>query len=169
MPAFSHDVALADDIVAELNARSWSQPFVAIRTWVPRWSVRGAELAELQVAVNPWIDPTLEQRERGEMWSEWPIDITIAQQLTTKTRAAVDALADLVEELRRFLCPQAFDLGDGRLFVSRTCEYLARFDPSQLQRQTVSGSEVYTGHFLSAFRIPFELLLEDPEAATVSP
>lgn len=158
--AYSSDIALADDIVAELNSaeRDWSLEFTAERTWIPEWSLRGSELNALRVSVNPWIDPSGELEERNAFAEMWPIDITIAQRLGSKTLAELDGLANLVEELRQFLALQQFLLPDDRLFVGMGFQYLARFDPSQLDRVPQGNQVRYSGVFLSAFRVPYRLL-----------
>lgn len=149
------DIALADDIVQELSAR-WPEHFVAERTWVPAWDCR-LELDTLQVAVQPGPDPAgeLVERDADGVWEVWPIDIGFAQRLTAKTREEIDGLITLVDEVRTFLQLQNFQLPDGRLFQSRGFEFLARFDPTLLDRQVVANNVVYAGTFLSIFRVPF--------------
>jgi len=155
----SDDIALADDIVADLQGRSWALEFVPERTWLPEWAARGGELDLLQVSVNPWINPAGEFLERDNadsgLWTVWPMDITVAQRLTEKSLSQIDTLAELVEQLRQHLCPQRFELSDGRVFDSWEFEYLARFDPSQLNRVRTETGIAYSGVFLSALRIPF--------------
>lgn len=172
MPDFSSDIALCNDIVAELNQRDWLLPFTAERTWLPEWTQRGGELETLQVSVNPWIEPTGELIERDDsgdedepeqnpqlgMWTTWSIDITFCQRLTQHSREQVDQLANVTEQVRQFLVPQRFQLDDGRLFESTMFQYLARFDPSTLNRVRDKGQVYYTGIFLAAFRVPFKQL-----------
>ena len=156
------DIALADDIVQELNGR-WPDRFVAERTWVPDWDCR-VETDTLRVAVQPGPDPSGERTERGDdddqpgIWEVWPIDIGFAQRLTAKTRAEIDGLVTLVDEVRSFLQSATFQLPDGRLFDPQGFQFLARFDPTLLDRQLVENRTVYAGEFLSMFRIPYSRL-----------
>ncbi|WP_437230405.1 hypothetical protein SH661x_001950 [Planctomicrobium sp. SH661] len=170
MPA-SSDILLCNDIVHELNTRQWALPFVAERTWLPEWTLKGGELDTLQVSVNPWVEPSGEFTERGDapsdddesedeqsgMWSVWPIDLTVCQRLTDQSLEQFDALADLVEAFRRFLCPQRFQVGSS-IFASMKFQYLARFDPSQLSRVRGKTGIKYSGVFISAFRVQFREL-----------
>lgn len=169
MPPFSSDVALACEIVQLLNDRDWMLSFVAERTWLPEWTIKGGELDTLRVSVNPWIEPggllterpDSDEDDPGEvkpqsgMWSTWPIDVTVCQRLTNQSLEQFDQLADLVEQLRQYLCPQGIGLDDGRQFHSLEFSYLARFDPSLINRVVSKGIVRYTGVFLSAFRVQF--------------
>lgn len=149
------DIALADDIVAELNDR-WSGTFSAERTWVPDWDAR-IELESLQVAVQPSPHPTGEMWDRSGLAREtWPIDVGFAQRLSARDCAEIDTLLGVVDEVREFLQFAEFTLPDGRHFQGRGFEFLARFDPDLIRRQLVDGQVVYAGAFLSVVRFPFD-------------
>jgi hypothetical protein len=153
------DIALADDIVAELNSR-WEGTFVAERTWVPEWDTR-LELDTLQVAVQPAPNPTGVRWERDAVPREiWPIDVGFAKRLTAKDRSEIDALLTVVDDVREFLQLNTFtlDAPDGRVFTAQGFEFLARFDPELLARKKVDDQVVYAGSFLSIIRFPFELV-----------
>jgi hypothetical protein len=147
------DIALADHIVVQLNAIANGR-FYAVRTWVPDWDAR-TELDNLQAVVQPAPDPSGELVERDQIWETWPIDIGFAKRLQAKDRYEIDELIAQVDEARELLQLAEYELEDGRQFVATGFEFLARFDPSQLNRQLVNGEVIYTGAFLSIVRIPF--------------
>jgi hypothetical protein len=154
------DVALANDIVTELNARWSPATFTAERTWVPEWDAR-AELDTLHVAVQPGPNPTGIRKERdNEPWEIWPIDVGFAKRLNARSRTEIDELLAIVADVREFLQFQEFtlDAPDGRVFRSSGFEFLARFDPELLRRQIVGSDIVYAGSFLSVVRFSFELI-----------
>lgn len=153
------DVALAEDIVSELNSR-FSALFEAERTWVPDWDTR-VELETLQVAVQPSLQPTGERWERADEPREiWPIDVGFAKRLTAKDRGEIDDLLRIVDDVREFLQFQRFELPapDGRVFLGQGYQFLTRFDPELISRQLVGNQIVYAGSFLSVVRFPFELV-----------
>lgn len=155
----SHDIALADTLVADLT-EAFPGQFTAERTWCPDWGTR-SELNTLQVAVQPSYQPAGElfERETGlELLETWPIDLAFAQRLTQKTRTEIDALVNLVDQVRELLQTATVDIDDGRQFVGLGFEFLARFDPGSLQCQALAGSRVYTGSFLSIVRFNFQRL-----------
>lgn len=160
----SPDIALCDDIVEELNGRSWSHDLVAQRCWIPEWS-QARDLDRIQVAVYPALQPTGELNSRNDLLETWPVDICVAQALQQKSREEVDSLIRLVDELRRFLQLQVFEIGatSPSRFVGLGFEFLTRWDPQELTREsaTLTELELYTGTFLSAFRIPYLLLEGD--------
>lgn len=158
MPADpSPDIALADEIVAALNARH-AGVFVAERTWVPDWDTT-QEASSLQVAVQPSPEPSGELLERDHgLWEVWPIDIAFAQRITAHTRDQIDGLLHLVDDCREFLQLTGIVLDDGRQFQGLGFEFLVRFDPTLLKRQKVGDAVKYAGSFLSVFRVPFQRL-----------
>lgn len=150
------DIALADEIVASINAQ-WAGQIVAERTWLPDWKVK-SELDLLAVAVQPGTEPTGELTERDQVWEVWPIDVGFARRLTLHTRAEIDGLVSLVDEVREFLQLAEITDDDGRHFQGLGFEFLARFDPTLLDRQVVDADVVYGGAFLSLCRFPFRRL-----------
>lgn len=157
-PFEAPDIALADDIVSELKARRWRLKFDVQRTWVPEWSKQAGELDKLQCAVQPSIQPSGEVNERTDVLETWPIDIAFAVNLQKKTRAEIDTLVRLVDDVRQFLQLQSFVLADGRHFAGMGFEFLLRFDPRTITREIVDGCEAYVGEFVSVFRVPYLLL-----------
>ncbi|MFV0445669.1 MAG: hypothetical protein ACK5Q5_18970 [Planctomycetaceae bacterium] len=152
------DIALADDIVRELNTRWSPGTFTAERTWVPEWDSR-TELESLSVAVQPTPNPTGVRWERQDAPRElWPIDVGFAKRLTAKNRGEIDELLTIVDEVREWLQFQQFTLTDGRTFVSQGFEFQTRFEPELIRRQFAGTDLVYAGVFLSVVRFPFERL-----------
>lgn len=147
------DVALADHIVLQLNGLAYGR-FYAERTWVPDWDGR-TELDTLQVAVQPGPDPSGEIIERDTISENWPIDIGFARRLDDHSREQLDELIGIVDDARSLLQLAEYEVADGRQFVATGFEFLARFDPTRLNRQLQSGKVLYSGAFLSVFRVPF--------------
>lgn len=146
------DVQLADAIVARLNELAEGR-FRAERTWVPDWDSR-RELQTLQVAVQPSVTPSGELVSRSRIMETWPVDIAFAVRLQEKTRDEIDCLLQLVDEVRESLQIAEIEAGDMR-FRATGFEFVARFDPEQLQREYRESQVVYVGYFLSVLRIPF--------------
>lgn len=151
------DIALADEIVAEINSR-WAD-VSAERTWLPDWGVR-SDLTGLCVCVQPGITPTGELIERTGIWETWPIDVGFARRLQEHTREEIDALVTIVDEVREFLQLSQWIDCENRRYGAVGFEFLARFDPSLLDRQVVepAGHVKYAGSFLSMVRFDFRRL-----------
>lgn len=150
------DIALCDDIAQELRTR-WAGKLTAERHWLPDLKAKG-ELDILRVSVVPGITPSGELGERDQSWELWPVQIGFAKRLQTKTKAELDTLATLVEEIRIFLQSAVFRLLDGRQFEPNGgYEYIARFDPSLLTREEVDGLDKYTGAFLSVIAFEYDM------------
>lgn len=153
------DKALADAIVADLNALSPPIAFVAERTWIPDFD-QIEELDDLTVAVQPAANPSAVIFERSSVLETWPVDIAFARRLKdTKDRAEIDQLIETVDTVRLHITPddgepRAYTAG-GMTFRNRGWEFLARFDPRQLGRDNNGADVNYTGNFLSIIRFPF--------------
>lgn len=152
------DIALADEIVAELNSedRSWSMFFRAERTWWPDFSLK-TETPDLLCAVQPSPNPTIELLDRNEVFELWPMTLVFAKRLTAKTRDEIDSLRLLVDAVRTYLQTLGFTLSDGREFVSMNrLDFYQTFDPELLDREKrEDGTVLYTGEFLSWFTVPY--------------
>jgi len=86
---------IADSVVAQLNGGSFSQPLTAERHYQPRFEL--SEMTELKVSVVPrsLASKTLD-RNRGTF--DYLIDVAV-QKKTETSRASLDALMTLVEEI----------------------------------------------------------------------
>lgn len=157
----SPDIQLADELVADINTFGWSAyALVAKRVWVPEWEPRKGELNTLRCGVIPGLTPkgSIAQGERERPFTEWPIGFCFAGKLNDKTRDEVDAFANVIEELRQRYCSTIITTDDGREFFAINFQYIARFDPSQLDRIETEADDEYAGTFSSALLINFQLL-----------
>ena len=94
-------IALADAVVAELNGRTWSLPFEAVRRVLPEYEPK--DYATLRVTVVPRSQECA-PLSRREMRRDITIDVAIQQRLSGDPDAALPARAALVDEfLRHFL------------------------------------------------------------------
>lgn len=87
---------IADAIVAELNAATFSQPVTAERHYLPRFDLR--EMEALHVSVVPKaVTQEMADRTRGQ--GDYSIDVAVQQKLQTADNAEIDSLTNLVEEI----------------------------------------------------------------------
>ena len=91
---------IADAVVAELNAGSFSVPFTAERLYRPDFEL--PEMKDLHVSVVP---RGLEMSTAGRALSQHDvqIDLAVQKKLDAADNAEIDALMGLVEELAEFL------------------------------------------------------------------
>lgn len=162
----SPDILIADEITAAINAEVFSLPFVAERLYVSDWDIR-SELAgdaaqtigNLQVGVWP-AESSGELWERQQFLDSYRTGLSFATRVAKASRSDLDALIDLVDEVRNFLAPkdgpQVVTIPDGRRFINDGWEYLLRFDERRLDRKkTDAGNVEYTGVFGSALVFDF--------------
>ena len=91
---------IADAVVTELNAGSFSVPFTAERLYRPDFEL--ADMKDLRVSVVPH---GLEMSAAGRALSQHDvqIDLAVQKKLDAADNAEIDALMGLVEELAEFL------------------------------------------------------------------
>jgi len=91
---------IADAVVTELNAGSFSVPFTAERLYRPDFEL--ADMKDLHVSVVPH---GLEMSTAGRALSQHDvqIDLAVQKKLDAADNAEIDALMGLVEELAEFL------------------------------------------------------------------
>lgn len=100
-------IALADAVVAELNARSWSVTFEAARCVLPEAELK--DLAALRVTVVP-RSQECGRLSRREMSRHVVIDVAIQHRLAGDIDELMPLDAILVDELlRHFLCRRLAD------------------------------------------------------------
>jgi hypothetical protein len=99
MPAAT--IQIADALVAALNAAALSQPFTAVRHYLPEFELK--ELDTLHVSVVPAeLDEEIVDRTRDR--AEYKIHVAVQKRVAKQDppgidTAAVDALMQLVEEI----------------------------------------------------------------------
>ena len=87
---------IADAVVAELNAATFSQPVTATRAYVPRFEL--PELKTLTVTVVP-SSASVTAAAHGAAQQDVAIDIAVQQKLDSEQNAALDPLLALAEEI----------------------------------------------------------------------
>jgi hypothetical protein len=117
-------IQIADALVAELNAGTFSQTFTAERAYVPRFNLE--EMAELRVTVVP-KGVEITGGTRAKSVHDYRIDIGVQKKLDSDDLAGVDALMAFVEEIADYLrfrrlegAPEAHWLGieNGPIYVT---------------------------------------------------
>ncbi len=90
-------VDLAEAVVTELNAESFSQAFTATRHYVPKIDLKDA--ASLSVLVAPsGFSTSIASRANDD--EEYTIDIGVLKRLTVDGNTELDPLMLLVEEIK---------------------------------------------------------------------
>ncbi len=92
----SRIVCVADAVVAELNATTFSRPFEARRCYLPRLDL--AEMAGLYVTVVP-KEVTVIQASRSSNRYDCTVDVALQKKLDATDNAQIDPLMGLVDEL----------------------------------------------------------------------
>lgn len=89
-------IDLADAVVSDLNGHAFSQPFVAARTYLPRWKLE--DLAVVRVSVVPKDDVGM-RASRSQWQEDYVLDVAIQQKLGDDERTQMDGLILLGQEL----------------------------------------------------------------------
>lgn len=87
---------IADAVVVDLNAGSFSQTFTAQRAYLPEFEL--PDMENLQVTVVPKGVTTL-PGSRSRQQHEYTVDIAVQKKLQTADDAEIDALMTLAEEV----------------------------------------------------------------------
>lgn len=88
--------AIAQALVADLNAHAFSLSFTAVRAYLPVYDL--GEMATLHVTVVP-VGRTLQPATRALLQIDHRIEIAIQQQVAVDVVATVDPVLALVEEI----------------------------------------------------------------------
>ena len=121
-------VQLADAVVADLNAATFSQPFTAQRSYLPRWKLE--ELATIRVTVVP-KDDVGERASRAQWQEDYQLDVAIQQRLGANETAQMDALVLLGQELADYFKSRN-PTGDLATLVA--VAFAPLFDPDHLEK-----------------------------------
>ena len=121
-------VQLADAVVADLNATTFSQPFTAQRSYLPRWKLE--ELATIRVTVVP-KDDVGERASRAQWQEDYQLDVAIQQRLGANETAQMDALVLLGQELADYFKSRN-PAGDLATLVA--VAFAPLFDPDHLEK-----------------------------------
>ncbi|NLY02727.1 MAG: hypothetical protein GXY83_42280 [Rhodopirellula sp.] len=94
-------IQIADAVVAALNAATLSQPFSAVRYYLPEFDLK--EMKDLHVSVVP-AELDEEIADRGRDRAEYKIHVAVQKRVAKQDssgldNAAIDALMQLVQEI----------------------------------------------------------------------
>jgi hypothetical protein len=87
---------IADAVVTELNAHTFSQAFTAVRHYRPIFDL--AEMQDLHVTVVP-KGLAMQRADRTRHQVDYEIDVAIQQKVAVVDAATLDPLMGLVEEV----------------------------------------------------------------------
>lgn len=93
-------IRIAEALVADINAASWSQSFTAVRSYLPRFDL--GDLATLRVTVVA-IDLAREPLARSIEKGAYRIDVGVQKRLASERAAEIDPLMYLVQEITDFV------------------------------------------------------------------
>lgn len=121
-------VQIADAVVADLNAHPFSQPFTAVRTYLPRYKLE--LLADIQVSVVP-KDDVGQRASRAQWQQDYKLDLAIQQRLASNEREQLDQLILLGQELADYFKDHN-PVGNQTVLIE--CGYAPLFDPDHLEQ-----------------------------------
>ena len=87
---------VAEAVITELNGATFSLPFTAVRSYLPRSEL--AELKTLKVTVVP-SGLSVVTASRGQTQQDVAIDVAVQQKLAGEDNADLDPLLALAEEI----------------------------------------------------------------------
>ena len=90
---------VAEAVLADLNGAEFSQPFTAVRSYLPRSDL--AELKTLKVTVVP-SGLIVVTASRGQSQQDVAIDVAVQQKLSGENNADLDPLLALAEEIAAY-------------------------------------------------------------------
>lgn len=132
---------VADAVVAQLNGRTFSMNFTAVRAYVPVYDLGAGDLDELRVTVVPKSCEML--RGEGTRTADMTIlavDVGV-QMKVANFGAAVDALMVLTQEILDFLRRRDLATASGVALV-KGAENKPVFSPDHLSQRSVFTSVV---------------------------
>lgn len=89
-------MGVADAIVTELNAATFSQPVNAVRSYLPQYKL--TEMQNLHVTVVPKI-LVVAVPDRSRSQSDYSFDVAVQKKFSSGSNPELDALIDLVQEI----------------------------------------------------------------------
>lgn len=87
---------VADAIVAELNAATFSQPVNAVRAYLPQYKL--TEMQNLHVTVVP-KGIVIANPDRCRSQSDYSFDVAVQKKFSTGSNEELDALIQLVQDI----------------------------------------------------------------------
>ena len=152
----SEDILIADVITTDLAGETFSQTVDVERLWVADWDLKKELVGTIRVGVWP-AEASGQNWERDSVLRTYTIGIGITTKVAKATAADIDALADLVDEIRKHLELAGVAIPSGKGFDFMGWEYLVRFSDERLDRhKDDAGVVTYTGLFASALTLVYQ-------------
>ncbi|TXG97029.1 MAG: hypothetical protein E6R08_07915 [Nevskiaceae bacterium] len=120
---------VAEAVVAELNATTFSQPITAIRSYLPR--VELADLKTLKVTVVP-SSVTVAAASRSQTQRDVAIDVAVQKKLGQEQNVSLDPLLALSEEIAEHFRTKRLDSFPGALCVK--IEFKPIYAPEHIEQ-----------------------------------
>lgn len=120
---------VAEAVVAELNATTFSQPITAIRSYLPR--VELADLKTLKVTVVP-SSVTVAAASRSLTQRDVAIDVAVQKKLGQEQNVSLDPLLALAEEIVEHFRAKRLDSFPGALCVKT--EFKPIYAPEHIEQ-----------------------------------
>lgn len=120
---------VADAVIAELNATTFSQPVTAIRSYLPR--VELADLKSLKVTVVP-SSVTVAAASRSQTQRDVAIDVAVQKKLGQEQNVSLDPLLALAEEIAEHFRAKRLDSFPGALCVKT--EFKPIYAPEHIEQ-----------------------------------
>ena len=120
---------VAEAVVAELNATTFSQPITAIRSYLPR--VELADLKTLRVTVVP-SSVTVSAASRSQTQRDVAIDVAVQKKLGQEQNVSLDPLLALAEEIAEHFRAKRLDSFPGALCVKT--EFKPIYAPEHIEQ-----------------------------------
>lgn len=120
---------VAEAVVAELNAATFSQPITATRSYLPR--VELADLKVLKVTVVP-SSVTVAAVSRSQTHRDVAIDVAVQKKLGQEQNISLDPLLTLAEEIAEHFRAKRLDSFPGALCVKT--EFKPIYAPEHIEQ-----------------------------------
>jgi hypothetical protein len=120
---------VAEAVIAELNATTFSQPITAIRSYLPR--VELADLKALKVTVVP-SSVTVAAASQSQTQRDVAIDVAVQKKLGQEQNPSLDPLLALAEEIAEHFRAKRLDSFPGALCVKT--EFKPIYAPKHIEQ-----------------------------------
>ena len=120
---------VAEAVVAELNATTFSQPITAVRSYLPRAEL--ADLKTLKVTVVP-SSVTVAAASRSQTQRDVVIDVAVQKKLGQEQNPSLDPLLALSEEIAEHFRAKRLDSFPGALCVKT--EFKPIYAPEHIEQ-----------------------------------
>lgn len=121
-------IQIADAVVTDLNGHTFSRPFTALRTYLPRYKLE--DLANVQVSVVP-KDDVGQRASRSQWQQDYKLDVAVQQKLGSDEQTQMDELLLLGQELADYFKDHN---PTGNPAVLIECGFAPLFDPDHLEK-----------------------------------